>query len=80
MTEYVNKDYYNSIKSDCSYIDLNGQNIHSVMERLKAEGIMFSAKIRRLQKYCYRQQGRFAESLCHCRKNTKPHRRIRGVL
>ena len=43
MTEYVNKDYYNSIKGNCSYIDLNGQNIHSVMERLKAEGIMFSA-------------------------------------
>ena len=43
MTEYVNKDYYNSIKGSCSYIDLNGQNIHSVMERLKAEGIMFSA-------------------------------------
>lgn len=43
MTEYVNKEYYNSIKDSCSYIDLNGQNIHSVMERLKAEGIMFSA-------------------------------------
>ena len=43
MTEYVNKEYYNSIKGSCSYIDLNGQNIYSVMERLKAEGIMFSA-------------------------------------
>ena len=43
MTEYVNKDYYNSIKGSCSYIDLNGQNSHSVLERLKAEGIMFSA-------------------------------------
>ncbi len=43
MTEYVNKEYYNSIKGNCSYIDLNPQNIHKVMERLRAEGIMFSA-------------------------------------
>lgn len=43
MTEYVNKEYYNSIKGNCAYIDLNGENIHKVMDRLRAEGIMFSA-------------------------------------
>lgn len=43
MTEYVNKDYYNSIKGNCTYIDLNANTIHKVMERLRAEGIMFSA-------------------------------------
>lgn len=43
MTEYVNKEYYNSIKGNCAYIDLNGDNIHKVMDRLRAEGIMFSA-------------------------------------
>ena len=43
MTEYVNKEYYNSIKGKCAYIDLNGENIHKVMDRLSAEGIMFSA-------------------------------------
>ena len=43
MTEYVNKEYYNSIKGNCAYIDLNGDNIHKVMDRLRAEDIMFSA-------------------------------------
>lgn len=43
MTEYVNKEYYSSIKGNCAYIDLNGDNIHKVMDRLRAEGIMFSA-------------------------------------
>ena len=43
MTEYVNKEYYNSIKGNCTYIDLNANTIHKVMERLRAEGIMFSA-------------------------------------
>lgn len=43
MTEYVNKEYYNGIKENCAYIDLNGDNIHKVMDRLRAEGIMFSA-------------------------------------
>ena len=43
MTEYVNKEYYNSIKGNCAYIDLNGENIHKVMDKLRAEGIMFSA-------------------------------------
>lgn len=43
MTEYVNKDYYNSIKGNCAYIDLNADNIHKVMDRLNTEGIMFSA-------------------------------------
>ena len=43
MTEYVNKDYYNSIKGNCTYIDLNANTIHKVMERLRAKGIMFSA-------------------------------------
>lgn len=43
MTEYVNKDYYNSIKGNCAYIDLNADNIRRVMDRLSAEGIMFSA-------------------------------------
>ena len=43
MTEYVNKDYYNSIKGNCTYIDLNANTIHKVMERLRAEDIMFSA-------------------------------------
>ena len=43
MTEYVNKEYYNSIKGNCAYIDLNGENIHKVMDRLRAEDIMFSA-------------------------------------
>ena len=43
MTEYVNKEYYSSIKGNCAYIDLNGENIHKVMDRLRAEGIMFSA-------------------------------------
>lgn len=43
MTEYVNKEYYNSIKGNCAYIDLNGDNIHKVMDKLRAEGIMFSA-------------------------------------
>lgn len=43
MTEYVNKEYYNSIKGNCAYIDLNGDNIRKVMDRLRAEGIMFSA-------------------------------------
>ena len=43
MTEYVNKDYYNSIKGNCTYIDLNANTIHKVMERLRADGIMFSA-------------------------------------
>lgn len=43
MTEYVNKEYYNSIKGNCAYIDLNGDNIHKVMDKLSAEGIMFSA-------------------------------------
>ena len=43
MIEYVNKEYYNSIKGNCAYIDLNGDNIHKVMDRLRAEGIMFSA-------------------------------------
>lgn len=43
MTEYVNKDYYNSIKGNCTYIDLNANTIHKVMERLRTEGIMFSA-------------------------------------
>ena len=43
MTEYVNKGYYSSIKGNCAYIDLNGENIHKVMDRLRAEGIMFSA-------------------------------------
>ena len=43
MTEYVNKEYYNSIKGNCAYIDLNGENIHKVMDRLRSEGIMFSA-------------------------------------
>ena len=43
MTEYVNKDYYNSIKGNCTYIDFNANTIHKVMERLRAEGIMFSA-------------------------------------
>lgn len=43
MTEYVNKEYYNGIKGNCAYIDLNGENIHKVMDRLRAEGIMFSA-------------------------------------
>lgn len=27
MTEYVNKDYYNSIKGNCTYIDLNANTI-----------------------------------------------------
>ena len=31
MTEYVNKEYYSSIKGNCAYIDLNGENIHKVM-------------------------------------------------
>ena len=31
MTEYVNKDYYNSIKGNCTYIDLNANTIHKVM-------------------------------------------------
>ena len=43
MTEYVNKEYYNSIKGNCAYIDLNYDNIHKVMDKLRAEGIMFSA-------------------------------------
>ena len=43
MTEYVNKEYYNSIKGNCAYVDLNGDNIHKVMDRLRAEDIMFSA-------------------------------------
>ena len=43
MTEYVNKEYYSSIKGNCAYIDLNGENIHKVMDKLRAEGIMFSA-------------------------------------
>lgn len=43
MTEYVNKEYYNSIKGNCAYIGLNGENIHKVMDRLRAEDIMFSA-------------------------------------
>lgn len=43
MTEYVNKEYYNGIKGNCAYIDLNGENIHKVMDRLRAEDIMFSA-------------------------------------
>lgn len=43
MTEYVNKEYYGSIKGNCAYIDLNGENIHKVMDKLRAEGIMFSA-------------------------------------
>ena len=43
MTEYVNKEYYSSIKGNCTYIDLNGENIHKVMDRLRAEDIMFSA-------------------------------------
>lgn len=43
MTEYVNKDYYNSIKGNCAYIDLNSDNIRKVMDRLSTEGIMFSA-------------------------------------
>ena len=43
MTEYVNKEYYSSIKGNCAYIDLNGDNIHKVMDRLRAEGIIFSA-------------------------------------
>lgn len=43
MTEYVNKEYYSSIKGNCAYIDLNGENIHKVMDKFRAEGIMFSA-------------------------------------
>ena len=43
MIEYVNKEYYSSIKGNCAYIDLNGDNIRKVMDRLRAEGIMFSA-------------------------------------
>lgn len=43
MTEYVNKEYYNRIKGNCAYIDLSPGNIHQVMDRLNAEGIMFSA-------------------------------------
>ena len=43
MTEYVNKEYYSSIKGNCAYVDLNGDNIHKVMDRLRAEDIMFSA-------------------------------------
>ena len=43
MTEYVNKEYYNRIKGNCAYIDLSHGNIHQVMDRLNAEGIMFSA-------------------------------------
>lgn len=43
MTEYVNKEYYNSIKGNCAYIELNSDNIRKVMDRLNTEGIMFSA-------------------------------------
>ena len=46
MPEYVNKDYYRQLApDDRSFLNLTAQNIRTVMDRLNAENIMFSATV-----------------------------------
>ena len=46
MPEYVNKDYYRQLApDDRSFLNLSAQNIRTVMDRLNAENIMFSATV-----------------------------------
>ena len=46
MPEYINKDYYKNLApNERSFINLTAQNIKTVMDRLEAEHIMFSATV-----------------------------------
>lgn len=46
MPEYVNKDYYRQLApDDRSFLNLSAQNIRTVMDRLNAENILFSATV-----------------------------------
>ncbi len=46
MTEYINKDFYKAIPpQERHYINLSGNNINDVIDRLNSEGIVFSATI-----------------------------------
>ena len=46
MTEYINKEFYKEIPpQERYYINLNANSINAVMDRLNAEGILFSATL-----------------------------------
>ncbi len=46
MTEYINKDFYKAIPpQERHYINLNGNSIRAVMDKLNSEGIVYSATI-----------------------------------
>ena len=46
MTEYINKEFYREIPpQERYYINLNANSINAVMDRLNAEGILFSATL-----------------------------------